>query len=80
MSHAKANRNELCPCGSGKKYKRCCANKQGAAGTSKLVLAIVAVLIAGAVIMGVASLGEDSSASPAGQVWSAEHGHYHAAQ
>jgi hypothetical protein len=24
---AKVGRNELCPCGSGKKYKRCCAKK-----------------------------------------------------
>jgi uncharacterized protein YecA (UPF0149 family) len=25
---AKVGRNELCPCGSGKKYKRCCAEKE----------------------------------------------------
>ncbi len=24
--HSKTGRNELCPCGSGKKYKRCCGN------------------------------------------------------
>ncbi|MGE0043242.1 MAG: SEC-C metal-binding domain-containing protein [Vicinamibacterales bacterium] len=80
MPNARAGRNDACPCGSGKKFKRCCATKESAAGTSKLVIAIVAVLMAAAVIMGVASLGEDGSAAPAGQVWSAEHGHYHAAQ
>jgi hypothetical protein len=25
----KIGRNDLCPCGSGKKYKRCCAKKEG---------------------------------------------------
>ena len=25
----KAGRNDPCPCGSGKKYKRCCLNKSG---------------------------------------------------
>jgi hypothetical protein len=29
MSSAKANRNDPCPCGSGKKYKKCCALKEG---------------------------------------------------
>lgn len=27
ISHAKAGRNDPCPCGSGKKYKKCCLNK-----------------------------------------------------
>ncbi|WP_143869721.1 YchJ family protein [Catenovulum sediminis] len=27
FSTLKINRNETCPCGSGKKFKRCCANK-----------------------------------------------------
>ena len=26
-SDAKVKRNDPCPCGSGKKYKQCCANK-----------------------------------------------------
>jgi hypothetical protein len=28
VKSAKVGRNELCPCGSGKKYKRCCAEKE----------------------------------------------------
>ncbi len=27
IPHAKAGRNDPCPCGSGKKYKKCCLNK-----------------------------------------------------
>ncbi|MDH3771994.1 MAG: SEC-C metal-binding domain-containing protein, partial [Nitrospirota bacterium] len=26
-SEPKVGRNDLCPCGSGKKYKKCCGNK-----------------------------------------------------
>ena len=29
----KIGRNELCPCGSGKKYKKCCFNKPADSGT-----------------------------------------------
>ena len=32
----KIGRNELCPCGSGKKFKRCCVNKLGAVPPSAL--------------------------------------------
>jgi len=28
---AKAGRNDPCPCGSGKKYKKCCQDKEAAA-------------------------------------------------
>jgi hypothetical protein len=28
MDHQRVSRNDLCPCGSGKKYKNCCVRKQ----------------------------------------------------
>ena len=31
----KIGRNEPCPCGSGKKYKKCCANKQAAGAADR---------------------------------------------
>ena len=34
-----AKRNEPCPCGSGKKYKKCCAMKTGMAKYSTSVIA-----------------------------------------
>ena len=36
---AKIRRNDLCPCGSGKKYKRCCMAQHEAAAREKLALA-----------------------------------------
>jgi hypothetical protein len=72
----KVGRNELCPCGSGKKYKQCCESKK--AGTSRMttmMLLVVAAAIVAALLASVFDHGE-SSAGP-GRVWSAEHGHYH---
>jgi len=71
-----AGRNELCPCGSGKKYKKCCALKQRSNRGNSLMLLIVGLLIAG-VIAGISSFTSDRPAGNAGQVWSPEHGHWH---
>ncbi|MGH7504584.1 MAG: SEC-C metal-binding domain-containing protein [Longimicrobiales bacterium] len=73
-----AGRNEPCPCGSGKKYKKCCATKQQQARTSKLLIGVVIAALAGAVYAGFVGFDEDSAAvAGAGRVWSPEHGHYH---
>jgi tetratricopeptide (TPR) repeat protein len=39
---AKIGRNDLCPCGSGKKYKRCCMARDEAAARTKLAAASAA--------------------------------------
>ena len=77
MAHT--GRNEACPCGSGKKYKKCCELKQQKARRGTLMLIIVGLLIAGGVVAGITSFTTDrgSSAQRPGQVWSPEHGHYH---
>ncbi len=66
-------RNEACPCGSGKKFKQCCALKAGK-GPSKLILALVAAAILVVIVLAISSGRNDSAP---GRVWSAEHGHYH---
>jgi len=43
---AKIGRNDLCPCGSGKKYKRCCLAKDEAADREKLAAANAAAVAA----------------------------------
>ena len=72
-----AGRNELCPCGSRKKYKKCCALKQRSNRGNKLMLLIVGLLMAAGVIAGISSITSDRPAGNAGQVWSPEHGHWH---
>ena len=79
MTHTKPGRNDKCGCGSGKKFKQCCAGKtQGADPASRVLLVALAGIIAAAIFFGISAARHDSSAAPAaGQVWSAEHGHYH---
>ena len=75
----KAGRNDLCPCGSGKKFKKCCDNKAQRNRFSAVMIAIVAVAVLGALLYSLSSRGEDrASLTPGpGRVWSPEHGHWH---
>ena len=70
---ARLGRNDACECGSGKKFKHCCALKQRT-GASRLMLALVAGAILVAILAAIFSARNDSAP---GRVWSAEHGHYH---
>ena len=73
----KVGRNEACPCGSGKKSKRCCEAQDSSPKTStRFILVQAGAALAAAIIGGVMSGGGDQSAG-AGRVWSEEHGHYH---
>ena len=78
---AKTGRNEACPCGSGKKFKHCCAVKAGNPNpwVGRLLIGVVLALIAGAVFAGISSFSQHPSSTGAGpgRVWSPEHGHYH---
>jgi len=53
---AQVGRNDPCPCGSGKKYKRCCLGSEedaaAASGSTRgaLVVAIIGLVLAGAAI------------------------------
>ena len=76
----KVGRNEPCPCGSGLKYKNCCALKSHRLTRTQIaLLAALAVAVAvGAIswIRQARSAGEVPTCPP-GQVWSAAHGHCH---
>ena len=70
------NRNAPCPCGSGKKYKQCCASKSTRMTTAQVVmLVLVGVVFVGGLVLAVTSR-QDHVGSATG-VWSEEHGHYH---
>jgi hypothetical protein len=74
----KTGRNDLCPCGSGKKSKKCCELKAQNTWSSKVMLGLVLAVLAGAVVVGFMSFTDTPTSGPApGQVWSQEHGHYH---
>lgn len=77
----KVGRNELCHCGSGKKFKNCHAqieSKKGTSSRSKLIGAIViGIMILSVVVMILNSQSPEKGEAPPGKVWSEEHGHYH---
>lgn len=76
--NSKAGRNDACPCGSGKKYKKCCELKEAKGRGNTTMLIIVGLLMAAGLVAGITSLtsGDSHRGQPSG-VWSAEHGHYH---
>ena len=77
---AAIGRNEPCPCGSGIKYKKCCALKKDKTPLGmRIAVAVVAVCLLGGLVVFLTSIDEydPSAASTAGRVWSDEHGHWH---
>ena len=74
----KAGRNDLCPCGSGKKFKKCCELKKQAHRGNTVMLIVVGLLMAAGVVAGITAFTSDRShVGRPGGVWSAEHGHMH---
>ena len=75
---AKPGRNDQCPCGSGRKFKKCCELKQRTGGRgSRLLLLAVAGVLAAALATAITSFTSTPSAPGGGRTWSSEHGHYH---
>ena len=74
---SKAGRNDACPCGSGKKFKKCCELKQTKGRGNLALLVIVGLLMAAGLVAGITSLTGAKDVARPGGVWSAEHGHYH---
>ena len=72
-------RNAPCPCGSGLKYKRCCALKSGKPSIgSRITLSVIGLMLLGGAVFMLFSLNnvDDESMTPR-RVWSEEHGHWH---
>ena len=73
---AKQGRNDVCSCGSGKKFKRCCATKTTEARSSKFLMIAVGAAVLAALAAGAASFTSEPSANSV-RVWDPAHGHYH---
>jgi uncharacterized protein YecA (UPF0149 family) len=71
---AKPGRNELCSCGSGKKYKRCHGLTPDSSRSGRFLMIAVGVGVLAAVAAGVAAFTTDRSTT---RVWDPAHGHYH---
>ena len=73
---AATGRNDLCTCGSGRKYKKCHATKTASARQSRVLMIVVGLFVVGALAAGVVSFRADSSGGGV-RVWDPAHGHYH---
>ena len=74
---SKINRNDPCPCGSGKKYKNCHENKANKKSSKvPLILGIIIIVAIGFLVLKPNQSLKSSGGKP-GQVWSEEHGHWH---
>lgn len=73
---AKTGRNDLCHCGSGRKYKKCHGVKETPAARGRLLLLLVGGTVIAAILVGITSFSGQGGSGPT-RVWSTEHGHYH---
>jgi hypothetical protein len=73
---AKPGRNDQCPCGSGRKYKKCCEANTPTARSSRLLMVVVGASVIAAIAIALTSFTGTSSPSSV-RIWSEAHGHYH---
>ena len=70
-------RNEPCPCGSGVKYKRCCALKQDKMPlSSRLGIALVGLMLIAGAVFWLTSLDEGDAGITPARVWHGDHWDY----
>ena len=72
---SKPGRNELCSCGSGKKFKRCHGLTSDSNRSGRFLMIAVGIGVLAAVAAGVAAFTTERASST--RVWDPAHGHYH---
>jgi hypothetical protein len=72
---AKTGRNDLCSCGSGKKFKKCHGVKTASDRQSKFLM----IVVGGALLAALAAVAAQMTTERrgGGRVWDPVHGHYH---
>jgi hypothetical protein len=79
MMATAVGRNAPCPCGSGKKYKRCCALKPRDTISLRgwLVVSVIGLMLLTGAVVALTSLDKLGERTGPNRVWSEEHGHWH---
>ncbi len=78
MSRTRVGRNDICPCGSGKKFKKCCEGASTSGRGTMLMGLLIGALVVGGLIAGVTSFSTESAhVGKTTGVWDPVHGHYH---
>lgn len=73
---AKPGRNDLCHCGSGKKFKRCHGVGTDGQRRSTMLMVIVGGAVAAAIVAGIVSFRAGGTSSGT-RIWDPAHGHFH---
>jgi hypothetical protein len=74
----KVGRNDLCSCGSGKKFKKCCEAKAERSTGQLMMLVLIVVILGAGVIAAVRNFTtETTHVAKTSGVWDPVHGHYH---
>ncbi len=71
---AGTGRNDLCTCGSGRKFKKCCASKTSARRQSRVLMILVGIAVVGGLAAAATSFRTGGGSV---RVWDPAHGHYH---
>ncbi len=76
---SRVGRNQLCPCGSGRKYKACCERRERQLSPTAwlAIVGATAVLLAVLVFTFSSANRAASGICPPGTVWSVAHQHCH---
>lgn len=78
MSRTRVGRNDICPCGSGKKFKKCCEAATSSSRGSMWMALLIGALVVGGLIAGATSFSTDAAhVGKTSGVWDPVHGHYH---
>ena len=72
---AKLGRNDLCDCGSGKKFKKCHGSQPESQVKSRVLMLTVGFAVVAAIVAGIASFTGGSASTV--RIWDPAHGHYH---
>ncbi len=73
---SRPGRNDVCHCGSGKKFKKCHGIKAEGASSSMTLMVVVGGAVLAAIVAGALSFTGARTGSSV-RIWSAAHGHYH---
>jgi hypothetical protein len=79
MAHTgKLGRNDLCSCGSGKKFKKCCGLTAPRSRANTMMFVLIGTLVIAGLAAAASSFTTDiNHTAKSTGVWSPEHGHYH---
>ena len=75
----KVGRNDLCSCGSGKKFKKCCEAKADQRSGATWMIVLIGVVLTTGLVAAITNFNSDTSGHVAktSGVWDPVHGHYH---